>query len=183
MNGSRRLARWRVHSPARRLEETRHQEFRPSPMVSVRQSQAPASAIRPWDESPVTLDRPGQRGKHDGTREAHGQSAFLASSQPAYHFNIVLHVRHGIPRPLFEKLSHPRQPDTPRRTIEQRVPQDSLEALDLLTQRRLGHSQFLRCLAEMQRLGDRQKVAQVTKLDILFHMNVILIQMIKILDI
>jgi hypothetical protein len=58
-----------------------------------------------------------------------------------------------------------------------------LQLLDLLAQRRLRHPQPLRGLPEMQRLRDRRKVPQVPEFDFAIHIQNILIQIIRILDI
>jgi hypothetical protein len=69
-----------------------------------------------------------------------------------------MYLREGILRTLPEVLTNLGQPHTACGAIEQGISHDPFQAPDLLTERRLGHPQLRRRLAEMQGLGDREKV-------------------------
>jgi hypothetical protein len=53
----------------------------------------------------------------------------------------------------------------------------------LLGEGRLGKMEALRCASKMQLLGNRDKVTKVSQLDVSIHIQNILIQLNKILDV
>jgi hypothetical protein len=53
------------------------------------------------------------------------------------------------------------------------VSEELFETLDLLAEWRLRDSKTLCRLAEVKRLGDRQEVAKMTKLNLIIHISMI----------
>jgi len=66
-------------------------------------------------------------------------------------------------RPIEEELSHARQVDAPRRPLEELDAKLLFELADRLAERGLRDVQLFGCSAEVERLGNRNEVPQLTQ--------------------
>ena len=78
----------------------------------------------------------------------------------------------------------PGEDATAFRTLnEEWISQQLFQLAYLLGERRLGKMEALRCASKVQLLGNRDKVAKMSQLDVPIHIQKILIQLNKILDV
>jgi hypothetical protein len=129
------------------------------------------SQFNPGMQSPITLDCLGQNGKHDGAAEPYRERTFLSTAQSTRHLHVVTHFCEGILRALPEKFPNSCELDSAGCAIEKGIPQNTFKTLDLLTERRLGHSKFFGGFAKMQCLRDSEELPQMPDLDFIFHMD------------
>src|SRR5277367_2905086 len=111
------------------------------------------------------------------------QGAYVAPPDAAGLIDVALHIAQRTARALQQGLAGSGQAYGAGGAEEQWISQQFFKLAYLLRERRLGKMKPLRCAPKMQLLGNRNKVTQVSQLDVPIHIQKILIQLNKILDV
>jgi hypothetical protein len=111
------------------------------------------------------------------------QGAYVAPADAAGLIDVALHIAQRTARALQQGLAGSGQAYGAGGAEEEWISQQLFELAYLLGEGRLGKMEALRRASEMQFLGNRDKVTKVSQLDIAIHIQNILIQQNKILDV
>jgi hypothetical protein len=111
------------------------------------------------------------------------QGANIAPADAASLINVTLHIAERPACTLQEGLAGSGQAYGAGGAVEEWISQQLFEPAYLLGERRLGKMEALRCASKVQLLGDRDKVTKMSQFDVPIHIQKILIQLNKILDV
>ncbi len=134
-------------------------------------------------QAAISSEHRRQRGEHCRADKSNPQKAFLAATDAARLFHVLLHVAEGSPGSLEKDLSGAGEFYSTRCSEKELISKDLLELSYLLREWRLGKVKAQGGASKVQLLGDRYEVAQMTKLDISIHIQNIIIGTNKILDV
>jgi hypothetical protein len=111
------------------------------------------------------------------------QGANIAPADAASLIDVPLHIAECPARTLQQGLAGGGQAYGARSADKERVSEQLFQLAYLLGEGRLGKMEALRCASKVQLLGNRDKVAKMSQFDIPIHIQKILIELNKILDV